>query len=108
MEQCMHTLQYLWTTWLDSYQNQGKYIEAEPLYKQALAIHEKVLGSDHPDMAISLNNLAELYRSQGKYIEAEPLYKQALAIREKVLGSDHPYTAISLNNQAGLYKSQSK
>ncbi|MCK4403862.1 MAG: tetratricopeptide repeat protein, partial [candidate division Zixibacteria bacterium] len=35
------------------YDSQGKYAEAEPLYKRALEIREKVLGSDHPDVAQS-------------------------------------------------------
>ena len=43
--------------------NAGRYSEAEPLYKQSLAIREKVLGPNHPDVAASLNNLAELYRA---------------------------------------------
>ena len=62
------------------YQAQGKYAEAEPLYQRALAIREKALGPEHPDVANSLNNLAVLYRAQGKYAEAEPLYQRALAI----------------------------
>ena len=37
---------------------QGKYAEAGPLYERSLAIREKVLGPDHPDVATSLNNLA--------------------------------------------------
>ncbi len=43
------------------YRAQGKYPEAEPLYKRALAIREKALGPDHPDVAASLYNLAVLY-----------------------------------------------
>ena len=54
--------------------------------KRALAISEKALGPEHPDVAISLNNLALLYRAQGRYAEAEPLLKRALAISEKALG----------------------
>ena len=65
------------------YQAQGAYAQAEPLYKRALAIREKVLGPDHPDTATSLNNLAVLYRAQGAYAEAEPLYQRALAIRKR-------------------------
>lgn len=38
---------------------QGKYEEAIPLAERALSIWQKVLGGDHPDVAISLNNLAE-------------------------------------------------
>ena len=33
------------------YSDQGRYAEAEPLYKRALAIREKALGPDHPDVA---------------------------------------------------------
>ena len=65
------------------YDDQGRYADAEPLYKRSLAIREKALGPDHPDVATSLNNLAELYDDQGRYADAEPLYKRSLAIYEK-------------------------
>ena len=39
------------------YHAQGKYAAAEPLYNRSLAIREKVLGPQHPDVATSLNNL---------------------------------------------------
>ena len=83
---------------------QGQYAQAEPLYKRSLAIWEKALGPDHPDVATSLNNLAVLYHTQGQYAQAEPLYKRSLAIREKALGPDHPDVATSLNNLAVLYR----
>src|SRR5882724_11841925 len=54
--------------------DQGRYAEAEPLLKRALAIREKALGPDHPDVAMSLNTLAALYQERGRYAEAEPLY----------------------------------
>lgn len=37
---------------------QGKYNEADELYQRALAIDEKVLGPEHPDVATDLNNRA--------------------------------------------------
>lgn len=77
--------------------------EAGPLYRRAIAIQEKVLGPEHPDLAASLNNLAELSRIQWRYREAEALHERALAIREKALGPDHPLTAASLTNLARLY-----
>lgn len=43
---------------------QGKYAEAEPLYERSQAIREKILGPDHPDVAQSLNNRAELLVAQ--------------------------------------------
>ena len=75
------------------YRAQGKYTEAEPLYKRALAIAEKALGPGHPQVAASLNNLAGLYRLQGKYAEVEPLLNRALAIAEKALGPGHLHVA---------------
>ncbi len=88
------------------YESQGRYSEAELLYKQALTIRKQQLGDNHADTATSLNNLAELYRVQGRYSEAEPLYKQALAIFKQQLGDNHADTATSLNNLALLYQSQ--
>ncbi len=41
------------------YKTQGQYGQAEPLCKRSLAIREKALGPDHPNVAESLNNLAE-------------------------------------------------
>ena len=52
---------------------QGRYSEAEPLYRESLTIRREQLGERHSDVATSLNNLAELYHIQGRYSEAEPL-----------------------------------
>lgn len=79
-------------------------MDAEPLYQRALAIQEKSMGSDHPDIATALSNLAALYDNQGKYFEAEPLYQRALVIREKSLGSGHPNTTATLGSLAALYE----
>jgi tetratricopeptide (TPR) repeat protein len=84
----------------------GFYAEAGPYYDRALAIQEKALGAEHPEVATTLNNLAGLYHAQGKYAEAEPLYRRDLAISEKALGPEHPSVATTLNNLAGLYRSQ--
>jgi tetratricopeptide (TPR) repeat protein len=82
----------------------GDYAGALPLYERALAIYEQVLGPDHPQTAISLNNLAGLLYATGDYAGARPLYKRALAIREQTLGPNHPDTANSLNSLAVLLK----
>ena len=52
------------------YHAQARYADAEPMYKRSLAIHEKALGPDHPDVALSLNNLASLYQKSGKVEDA--------------------------------------
>lgn len=43
---------------------QEEYGEALQLYERSLSIREKVLGPNHPDVANSLNNLADLLRKQ--------------------------------------------
>jgi tetratricopeptide (TPR) repeat protein len=84
----------------------GDYDSAEPLYKRALAIIEKVLGKEHPSTATSLNNLAGVYQAKGDYDSAERLYKRALEILEKRLGSNHPNTVTIRNNLAYLLLAQ--
>ena len=65
------------------YHHQGKYAEAEPLHKRALAFMEKALGPDHPDLATSLKNYAALLRKTGRATEAAKLEARARAIRAK-------------------------
>ena len=71
---------------------QGRYAEAEHLYKRAIAIDERALGPEHPDVATGLSNLATFFVDQGRHADVEPLYKRALSINEKILGLDHPNT----------------
>jgi tetratricopeptide (TPR) repeat protein len=80
----------------------GKYAEAEPPIRRALAIYEKTRGGDDPMIATAASNLANLLRIEGNYADAESLYKRALEIDEKALGPDHPKVAVDLNNLAGL------
>jgi tetratricopeptide (TPR) repeat protein len=89
---------YLW--------QRGEYEQAEPLYQRALAIYERTLGSDHPNTATNLNNLAILYRNLGNYEQAELLNQRALNINVKAYGPDHPNTVTNLNNLAVLCMSQ--
>jgi tetratricopeptide (TPR) repeat protein len=86
----------------------GDYIGAQPAVERALALSERGLGPDHPKVATSLNNLAELYRVQGRYAEAKPLSRRALAIREQALGPSHLDVAQSLHDLALLYYVQGR
>jgi tetratricopeptide (TPR) repeat protein len=86
----------------------GDYAGAQPSYERALALGEQALGSEHPEVATSLRNLATLYYTQGRYAEAEPLYQRALAIWEQGQGPQHPQVATSLNYLALLYQAQGR
>ncbi len=86
----------------------GKYDRAVVVAKKALAVAEKNVGPNHPDVATSLDNLALIYGVQAQYAVAEPLHKRALAIREEALGPDHPAVGQSLNNLAVLCRATNR
>ena len=71
------------------YYAQGKFKQAEPLYRRALEISEMILGPDHPDLAANLSNLAAVYDAQGKHSLAAPFHKRALAILDKLGPASH-------------------
>ena len=83
-----------------AYQDAGDLGRAIPLYEQALADRQRVLGADHPDTLGSRNNLAAAYRAAGDLGRAIPLFEQALADCVRVLGADHPLTKIVRGNLA--------
>jgi tetratricopeptide (TPR) repeat protein len=83
----------------------GNTAQAESLYLRSLQIREKVLGSDHPQVATSLNNLALLYsRSLGRYSEAERYFRRALSILERSCGANHPNTLACLASYTALLR----
>lgn len=91
------------------------YTGAEEAAKLALELAQRTAASCHPDLAASLNNLADIHFAQARPGEAEPLYKQALEVWERALARNYPDTmdyraanlhsdmAASLNNLAALY-----
>jgi tetratricopeptide (TPR) repeat protein len=68
----------------------GEFPESEHLLTQVLRIQEKLLGSEHPELAQTLNNLGVLRHTQGRYAEAEAVYRWALEICEAHLGLQDP------------------
>ena len=61
--------------------------------RRALAIDEASYGPDHPDVAIDLNNLAQLLQATNRLGEAEPLSRRYLEISPSV-HSSRPATSI--------------
>ncbi|MEY4354716.1 MAG: hypothetical protein RLZZ609_2957 [Cyanobacteriota bacterium] len=82
--------------------------EAEPLMRRVLAIDEAHYGPSHPNVAIDLNNLAQLLQATNRLAEAEPLMRRALAIDEASYGPDHPNVARDLNNLAQLLQATNR
>jgi Tetratricopeptide repeat len=55
------------------YDNQQRYNDAEPLYRRAISIREKVFGSGHPDRTFSIRSYVALLRKLGRDDEAQTL-----------------------------------
>jgi Protein of unknown function (DUF2914)/Tetratricopeptide repeat len=76
----------------------GDYLAAERLLREAAVIQGATLGSNHPDLAITLNNLAFVCERTGNFAEAERGYRRAHAIAVASLGPGHSFIATSLKN----------
>jgi CHAT domain-containing protein/tetratricopeptide (TPR) repeat protein len=100
-----------YSAWLGNvayvYTSLGRYQESETLYKQAIAINERVV-PDSAELATQLNSLGVTYRLMDRPANAEALYKRALAIREKVLGPTHASVGVTLSNLGVLYRAQGR
>ncbi len=81
---------------------QGRYDEAEPLYRESIAIKRRLLGEDHPAVATSLNNLGVMFGIAGRYDEVGPLFEEALAIRRDRYGEVHPSVGSTLSSLSML------
>jgi DNA polymerase III delta prime subunit len=86
----------------------GQYKAAEELFVQVMETRKRVLGDEHPDTLISMNNLASTYRDQGRSNEAEELEVQVMQTRKRVLGDEHPDTLTSMANLALTYRNQGR
>ena len=84
----------------------GDYAGARPCWERALQIREKILGEEHPDTALSLNNLGHLLHLLGELTEGRPYLERAVAISQKTLGPEHPRAALYLNNLGYLLQDQ--
>jgi hypothetical protein len=73
-----------------------------------MALRVGVIGKNHPNTLISMNELGIALSMQGRYEAAEPIYHETLELIEKVLSKEHPQTLMSMNNLAGLLERQGK
>ncbi len=70
--------------------------------KQALALAHLLHGDRHPEVARSLDRLAQVERRAGAQAVARDHAKEAYALSRATLGEHHPTTLAILNNLAGF------
>jgi tetratricopeptide (TPR) repeat protein len=78
---------------------QGKFVDAEATYREAIAIDMATFGEDGPATLNGLNNLAQLFiqlKDRAKLEEAEEILQSVEAKRLAVLGDKHVDYATSL------------
>jgi eukaryotic-like serine/threonine-protein kinase len=66
--------------------------------EEALAMRQKVLGEEHPEVAVTHSELGRVLFDQRDLGEAEAHYRSALAIRRQTLGPADHETATSLSD----------
>lgn len=79
-----------------------RFMESEAVIRSALADAEQALGSEHPQAAMILTDLADTLLFSGRPMEALEPARRALAIRAAALGSAHPYTINSMVTLAAI------
>ena len=57
-----------------------------------LEIKLKLLGSEHPNVAVTYQNLAAVYRRQGNQVQTKEMATKAYHIFLRMLGPHHPQT----------------
>ncbi|PIG85932.1 kinesin light chain [Aspergillus arachidicola] len=90
----------------DCLSSDGKYHEAEALYKTLIRINQNRYGIEHTTTLASMANLASTYWYQGRWSEAENLIVEVVETMTIVLGTEHPYTLSSMANLASIYQKQ--
>jgi hypothetical protein len=81
--------------------NQGKYREVEAMERQTLALKEKVLSKEHPDMLLRICCLVHSLAKRDSFVEATTLYQRACEGYSSVLNSTN--SAYTEENLGILY-----
>ncbi|HYM36250.1 MAG TPA: serine/threonine-protein kinase, partial [Steroidobacteraceae bacterium] len=85
------------------FDEKGQYNDAISSYREALSLYRRALGDDHPNVALTLSDLAIALKDTGQFAEAERTYLEALNSHRKTLGPNSPMVANTLNNLAVMY-----
>ena len=79
---------------------QGKHQAALDNHHEALLVFEATLGCNHPQVAATLVNIANVYQGQGLYDKALETYEKSLKIDIMFHGMDHPVVATTKSKYA--------
>jgi tetratricopeptide (TPR) repeat protein len=86
---------------------QGKHASSAKMYKESEGLKRKVLGSDHPDTALTVYCHGLLQHALGNHGEALAKVAEAEKVMRKSLGKGHPHTQDAAR-ALGLMKNSGK
>ncbi|HEY2346356.1 MAG TPA: serine/threonine-protein kinase [Xanthomonadaceae bacterium] len=84
----------------------GRYDEAEPVFRDAIARETRQWGMDNARTLDTLNEFSIMYGSSHRHLEEEAILKRMLPIREKRNGPDSAVTLIVVANLGGALRQQ--
>jgi tetratricopeptide (TPR) repeat protein len=84
----------------------GDLDSAEPLYREALELEMRILGPDHPDVAVTQRNLAKLLIARKQFPEAEDLLRRCLDVRTRSLPASDIRTLVTRLDLARVLMAQ--
>ena len=88
------------------YYDQGRYAEAEPLFKRAVAVRQGALGADTLTLARPCTAWPVSTMPRSGSPRLGRLHERALQIRRKAQGPEHPEVIQSLDGIARMYEAQ--
>jgi serine/threonine protein kinase/Tfp pilus assembly protein PilF len=90
------------------YSREQQWALAKQTYERALEVDRRVLGDDHPRVAMHLHNLAVVAQNMGDLKLAESLYRDAIQRQERAYGDQHPQTATAKGNYGLLLQREGR
>ncbi len=86
----------------------GQFEEAGRNLTRAFAVHERIIGPQHPSLVVDLRSLGYLDMQTGKYPQARAYLERALAIAQSKLGATHVTTSAIIVNLADISVHENK
>jgi tetratricopeptide (TPR) repeat protein len=82
---------------------QGRYAEALPLYRKALAIASALQGADSLRASVLETNIAGILKEQGDFETALAMYRRSMQKKVALAGPRDPVVAVSMTNLGDLF-----
>ena len=90
------------------YAREQQWALAKQTYERALEVDRRVLGDDHPRVAMHLQNLAFVMQNLGDLKKAESLYRDAIRRKERAYGAGDVQTAAAKGNYGSLLEREGR